>query len=87
MDSLGSVVGYSESCTEPSDSVKDVSDYIFVNTYLFMELSSSRRAANCEAPQELPSILWNPKVQYRINKSPPLVPILSHIKPIHFILS
>jgi hypothetical protein len=56
-------------------------------TYLLTELSPSWGAANCAAPQELPSILWNTKVQYRVHKSPPLVPILSHIHPIHSILS
>jgi len=55
-------------------------------TYLltyFMEQSSSREANRFAASQKIPSILWNPKVHYRIHKCPPPVPILSQLDPVH----
>jgi hypothetical protein len=64
-----------------------ISKYSTYLLYFLMELNSSWEAATFAATQELPSILWNPKFYHCVDKSPPLVPILSQIDPIHTIPS
>ena len=60
--------------------------YILCLTYLVtysMQHSPSWEAIRFSASQEIPHILWNPKVHYRIHKCPTPVPILSQLDPAH----
>ena len=59
---------------------------VYLLTYLLtysMEQSPSGEANRFSASQEIPSILWNPKIHYHIHKCLPPAPILSQIDPIH----
>jgi hypothetical protein len=48
-----------------------------------MELSPFWEAASCSATQDFYNILWNPHVQCRVHKSPPLVLNQSQIHPVY----
>jgi hypothetical protein len=51
-----------------------------------MELSPCE-TTSCSATLELPNVVWNTKVHYRVHASPPLVSILSQINLVHNIPS
>ena len=57
---------------------------IYLRTYLLTPRSRVLLESNrFSASQETVCILWNPKIYYRIYKSPPPVPVLSQIIPVH----
>ena len=76
--------------SEKGESLKWRIIIIDLLTYLLtysIEQSLSWEANRFSASQEIPRILWKPKVHYRRHKCPPPLPILSHTDPAHTLTS
>ena len=56
--------------------------FTYLRTYLLTPWSPSWEANWFSASQEIPRILWNSNVHYRIHKCLPPVPILSQLDPV-----
>jgi len=48
-----------------------------------MEQGPSREANPFSASQEIPRIVWKPKINYRSHKCPPPAPLLSQLDLVH----
>jgi len=71
----------------PSPKMANMVQRLLTYHVLTPRSSPSSEANRLPSSQEIPLILCNPNFHYRIHKSSPPVPILSHIDPVHALTS
>jgi hypothetical protein len=69
------------SCSNPCSLITNFNLHVVVVDFRTVHYTNTIQIKFMYANHEIPLLLWNPKVHYRVHKVQPLVPVLSQMHP------